>query len=116
DLQIKDQKESFRMKAVATALMVAAAIGIYVSQYNPYNAPEEFIILREDLNHDQVDDAYIRQENEHKVPMYGLRDGNTLSYKNAEDMKVIRRDDIDYESIEDKLNEKQIVLSPVNYQ
>lgn len=104
--QVEGMKKSFRKKGLAAALMIAAATGIYISQYNPGNAPQEFIPLQKDLNHDNVPDAYILQQDGHKVPMYGVREnGDTILYKNAEYMKR-QNDIIDYKSIEDQLNSK----------
>ena len=100
-------RKSFRKKGLAAALIVAAVSGIYISQYHPWNKPKTFILLQNDLNRDQVPDAYILQENGRKVPLFGVRQNNeTIAYRSAEYMKGISDNIIDYQSIEDKLNEE----------
>src|SRR3989344_3326772 len=80
---MEKREKSFRKKAAIAALAVAAVMGIYISQYSPWNAPKNLILipLTEDRNQDNVSDAYILDENRHKVPGYGLRiNGSTIVY------------------------------------
>ncbi len=103
--------ETKRIKAyhkigTLAALIIAGAVGAYVSCYNWNDAPTEIIPLGKDLNGDNLPDAYILQKGGHKIPMYDLKlsDG-TVVYKTAEHMESIQNNIINYGAIEDQLNE-----------
>lgn len=101
---LKHHKLYLRIGSMALGAVTVA--GLYASKYTWNTAPVEIVQLDEDLNKDGIDDAYFLQQDGHKVPMYGMRlNGNIIIYKSAEGMKRMRNDIIDYQSIEDKLNE-----------
>ena len=88
------------------ALIITSAVGAYVSCYNWNDVPKEVVPLGKDLNGDNVLDAYILQNGGHKVPMYGIKlsDG-TIVYKTAKHMENSQNNIINYDNIEDRLNE-----------
>lgn len=98
--------KAYQKIGTLAALIIAGAAGAYVSCYNWNDAPTEIIPLGKDLNGDNLPDAYILQKGGHKIPMYGLKlsDG-TIVYKTAGHMEKIQNNIINYDALEDQLNE-----------
>ena len=94
------------------ALTLGFGVGFYLrgstnEQLLEENRPREIITLSRDFNHDGVSDAYVELKNGHKVPLYGIRDGNgdNIKYVSAKEMKQISpMSDEYYDSIEFLLN------------
>jgi len=86
-------------------LAVAIASGLYLSKYTSNNHAEVIVELNKDLNKDGVDDAFILQKDGYKIPMYGVESLMGKQYLSARNMKRSTDNIIDYQSIEDKLNE-----------
>ncbi|MDP3698415.1 MAG: hypothetical protein Q8R47_02410 [Nanoarchaeota archaeon] len=91
------------------ALTMGMLAGFYfrptLQEDMPENKPAEIVPLYKDLNHDGIPDAYVKLQNGHKVPMYGMRNGsgNSIRYVTAEEMK--KRGNIDdYDALEYRLN------------
>ena len=69
--------------------------------------PEQIIPIR-DLNQDGITDAFIVKRDNYKVPMYGIRTHRGIEYVNAENMEKRPGNIVDYESIEEWLNEDSL--------
>ena len=104
--RLETKKKNIKKWGTLVALIIAGAGGAYVSCYNWNDAPKEIVPLGKDLNGDNVPDAYILQNGGHKVPMYGIKlsDG-TIVYKTARHMEKSQNNIINYDNIEDRLNE-----------
>jgi hypothetical protein len=69
-------------------------------------APKQAYVQEADLNQDGIPDLVIEQGQEHKVPMYGIREGENIRYISASEMMERNPDSvINYKTIEAKLNE-----------
>ncbi len=104
--RLETKTKNIKKWGALAAFIIAGAGGAYAYCYNWNDAPTEIVSLGKDLNGDNVPDAYILQNGGHKVPMYGIKlsDG-TIVYKTAKHMEKSQNNIINYESIEDRLNE-----------
>lgn len=101
--ELEDQKWYTRICYIGLAVATTAAL--CASKCSRHEDPQEIVQLNEDLNKDGLNDAYILLENGYKVPMYGAKTFWGMQYFNADKIERISDNIIDYQSIEDKLNE-----------
>lgn len=70
-------------------------------------SPKQIYSQKVDLNQDGVSDLIIEQRRGHKIPMYGVEEGDKIKYLSASEMRKRNPDQtINYKIIESKLNSK----------
>lgn len=68
-------------------------------------APRQVIVQQKDFNQDGVADLVVEQNRGYKVPMYGIREGDSIRYIGGDEMTKRNPDSIiDYKKIESELN------------
>jgi hypothetical protein len=73
------------------------------------NEPKQAIVSKVDLNQDGVLDLIIEKETGYKVPMYGVKEGDSIRYVTAKEMMKLHPDSlIDYKIIESRLNKYKL--------
>jgi len=103
---------ALRNSAIAT--VVYAGLGVGIAAYREHNeriknssefAPRTTYSACMDLNGDGTPDMIAEQGNGHKVPLYGMREGQAIIYVSAAEI-TRRRPGIhpDYRGIENALN------------
>ena len=106
--KVKGIRRDYRIGLVAMSVVAAAALYFSKNSWNSEEVdrqPEGIILLHKDLNGDRRDDAYIILENGHKVPMYGIITSFGMQYVSSEKMREWGYWNVNYQNIEDKLNE-----------
>ncbi len=93
--------------------VVCVGLGVGIGVYSEHNkrignheaAPRTTYSAPEDLNRDGTPDTIAEQGNGHKVPLYGMREGQAIIYVSAAEI-TRRRPGIhpDYGAIENGLN------------
>jgi len=68
-------------------------------------SPKQVYVQEVDFNQDGVSDLVIEKRQGHKVPMYGVHEGEDTRYISASEMRKRNPESIiDYEAIESNLN------------
>lgn len=102
--EIKKQRKRYLLAlglGIGATIMASAA---YSTVNDRDSEPAIINCLDEDLNHDGVPDAYIIQQNNHKVPMYGVKEHGRIRYVGRREIEYYTSTYTNYQDIEDKLN------------
>lgn len=91
-------------KYVVLAMLISGAITASIIDWA--RTPKQVYVQTEDFNQDGVPDLVIKQQQGHKIPMYGLKEeGGPIRYISGSEM--IRRNPdsiVNYPAIESRLN------------
>lgn len=103
---IKEQQKRYltaMMLGIGATIVASAA---YIAVTGKDSEPVIITPLDQDLNNDGVWDAYILQRNNHKIPMYGVKEYGRIRYVGGKKIGYYISTSADYQSIEDELNKE----------